>query len=84
MSLQSKVLRYLERRPDTWAIKVEVANQRGCPDILCCYRGQFYGIQIKESRDKLSEIQQEQLNSILQAGGRTLVVRGLDDLLSLK
>jgi len=81
MSLQSKVLNYLKKQPETWAIKVEVANERGCPDILCCCKGVFFGIEIKEGKkDKLSGPQTEQLKRIKAAGGRTIVVRNMDDI----
>ena len=80
MSLQSKVLKFLKKQPDTWAIKVEVANERGCPDILCCHKGQFYGMEIKEGKDKLSPIQAEQLKMIEAAGGKVIVVRSIEDM----
>jgi len=80
MSLQSKVLKYLKSQSETWAIKVEVANERGCPDILCCCKGVFFGIEIKEGKDRLSAIQTEQLKRIKAAGGRTIVVRNMDDI----
>jgi len=80
MSLQSKVLKYLKSQSETWAIKVEVANERGCPDILCCCKGVFFGIEIKEGKDRLSAIQTEQLKRINAAGGRTIVVRNMDDI----
>ena len=80
MKLQSKVLQFLKAQPDTFAIKVEVANERGCPDILCCHKGQFYGIEIKEGKDKLSAIQEEQLRRIEAAGGKTIVIRSIEDM----
>lgn len=80
MSLQSKVLRFLERQPDTWVIKVEVANKRGCPDILCCVKGQFYGIEIKEGKQYVSSIQAEQLKRIQAAGGKTMVIRSIEEI----
>lgn len=84
MKLQSKVLKFLKAQPDTWVIKVEVANERGCPDILCCHKGMFCGIEIKEGRDRLSSIQGEQLQRILDAGGKTIVVRSMDDIKNFK
>jgi len=79
MSLQSKVLKHLQQQPNTWAVKTEVCNMRGVPDILCCHRGFFYGIEIKEGKDKLSPIQSEQLKRIKTAGGKTIVVRSIED-----
>ena len=73
MKLQSKILKYLNAQPCVWAIKVEVANQRGCPDILCCVHGQFIAIEVKAGRDRVSAIQTEQLRRIYLAGGTTFV-----------
>ncbi len=69
MSLQSKVLKHLKSVPNVWAIKVITANERGCPDILCCVRGRFLGIEVKEGKDRLSPIQAEQADRIRKSGG---------------
>ena len=78
MNLQVKILRYLERQPNTWVIKVEAANQRGCPDILCCCKGQFWAIEVKEGKQYASSIQHAQLERIEAAGGRSIVVRSME------
>ena len=83
MTLQAKILRYLERQPNTWAIKVEAANQRGCPDILCCCNGQFWAIEVKEGKGKLSSLQAAQLQRIEAAGGRGIVVRDIEQVKEL-
>lgn len=76
MSLQSKVLRHLEQCPLTWVVKVEVANFRGCPDALVCVKGQFLAIEIKEGKDVVSPIQDEQMLRITyKAMGKAWVVR---------
>ena len=77
--LQTKVLKYLKTLPKCWAVKVLSANERGCPDILCCIDGRFWAIEIKEVNDRISKIQQKQLDRIATAGGGWLVVRSLDD-----
>ena len=80
MTLQQKIIKYFKARPDTWVIKVEVANERGCPDILACVHGRFVAIEIKESKDdKLSPIQNAQRLSIIFDGkGRYYMVRNYD------
>lgn len=83
MSLQSKVLSFLKQQPNTWAIKVITANERGCPDILCCVAGMFVAIEIKEGKDRLSSIQKEQMKRIREAGGRTVVMRSVEDVKEL-
>ena len=83
MSLQSKILRHLEATPGVWAVKVEVANFRGCPDILACVCGRFLAIEVKEGENKLSEIQNEQIKRISHSGGIALIVRNFDDFVLL-
>ena len=79
MSLQSKILRHLESTPGVWCVKVECANFRGCPDILCCVQGRFMAIEVKEGKDKLSPIQDEQIHRIKEAGGRAWVVTDFEE-----
>ena len=76
---QTRILKYLKTLPHCWAIKVIAANERGCPDIICCYRGRFVGIEVKKGRDRLSCIQTTQLANIMEAEGTTIVARCLDD-----
>ena len=71
--LQSQILTYLKSLPRCWCIKVISANERGCPDILCCYRGYFVVIEVKEGLDRLKPIQKEQLRAIGRADGIRIV-----------
>ena len=79
MKLQSKVLTYLRNRKDVWRCKIERANERGVPDILCCVKGKFLAIEIKSNKDKLSKIQLEQLRRIWLTTGEAWVVRDFDE-----
>ena len=63
MSLQNKVLNYLKAQPDTWAIKIEVANERGCPDILCSHKG-FWGIEVKDNKDDFGKKRKPQIEML--------------------
>jgi hypothetical protein len=67
---------------DVVAYKVEVANERGVPDILVCAKGQFAGVECKGS-DAVSEIQNAQLERISLAGGRPAVARTLQQFINL-
>ncbi len=73
MKLQKKVIDLLKSK-GAWCIKTVVVNERGCPDILACVNGKFWGIEIKSGGDKLSPIQHEQLCRIIEAGGVGIVV----------
>ena len=78
MTLQKKIIDHLKAE-GAWVVKVEVANERGCPDILACIDGRFVGIEVKERpSDWASPIQQAQLHLIRQAGGVGIIVRDFD------
>jgi hypothetical protein len=78
--IQAKILKFLRTSgPACWVIKVEVCNERGVPDILCCYRGYFVGFEVKTAKGRLSGPQRVQNNRIRQAGGRAVVVRSVAD-----
>ena len=77
--LQTRTLKYLKTlKPDCWAIKVMSANERGVPDILCCYKGRFIGIEIKEPKERVAGNQHEQHIRIAAAGGVAIVARDLE------
>lgn len=44
-------------------------TKSGIPDILCCCKGHFLGIELKASTGKPSELQLYHLNKIDEAGG---------------
>ena len=75
--IQSKILNYLKNH--CWAVKVVQANMRGCPDILCCYQGEFFAFEVKRAGSKASPIQREQINSIMNNGGRAYTVYSLKE-----
>jgi Holliday junction resolvase len=87
MNLQSKILKYLEGLDHCWAVKVISSNKRGCPDILCCYRGMFLAIEVKEGSGRATAIQKAQLDLIIDivngAQGIGLVARDLESVLNV-
>lgn len=46
----------------------------GIPDLLCCYRGRFVGLEVKQLGEKPSPVQLVVLNEIVSAGGYASVV----------
>jgi hypothetical protein len=46
----------------------------GVPDVLCCYKGRFVGIECKANGGKATALQIHNLNSIEIAGGVALLV----------
>ena len=79
-TIQAVIMKYLRSLGAyCWAIKAAVCNERGVPDILCCYKGRFVGFEVKTEKGRLSGPQRTQNNRIRQAGGRAVVVRSVAD-----
>ena len=90
--IQSTILKYLRDHRYTelgfkkyaiLAYKVEIANERGVPDLLLCVKGQYVGIEIKGHNDKTSAIQLAQGERIIAAGGSFHIVTSMDEFKSI-
>lgn len=86
--IQSTILQYIRQHKYTelglpkesvLAYKVELANERGVPDVLCCVDGVFVGIEIKGYGDRITAIQTAQAERIIKAGGECFVVKSLEE-----
>lgn len=51
----------------------------GIPDIICCYKGKFLGLEAKLPGGKLTELQKRTLDKINAAGGIARRVQSVDD-----
>lgn len=51
----------------------------GVPDIICCYKGRFLGLEAKLPGGKLTELQKRALDKINHAGGIARRVESVDD-----
>ena len=51
----------------------------GIPDIICCYKGRFLGLEAKLPGGRLTEMQKRALRKINAAGGIALRVESVDD-----
>ena len=49
-------------------------GKSGVPDIVGCYKGRFFGIEVKAGKNKPTELQKHQLKLIAEAGGIAKVV----------
>ncbi|MCK5639789.1 MAG: hypothetical protein KAJ19_03290, partial [Gammaproteobacteria bacterium] len=74
-NLQTKILKYIKQHDKAVAYKIETANERGVPDILCCLNGVFVAIEVKEGKDTVKPIQEAQVDRILEAGGHAWFIR---------
>lgn len=53
---------------------------KGVPDFIICYRGRFIAIEAKAPQGSTTPNQDDQIEAIVQAGGRAFVVAGVGDL----
>ena len=49
-------------------------GRSGVPDIICCYRGTFIGIECKAGKNKPTPLQEAEMEKIRNAGGMTYVI----------
>jgi len=49
-------------------------GRSGVPDIVCCVRGRFLGIECKAGNNKTTALQDRELDAIKKAKGCTLVI----------
>jgi Holliday junction resolvase len=49
-------------------------GRSGVPDIVCCYRGNFIGIECKAGKNTTTALQDRELSKIEEAGGRAMVI----------
>ena len=61
----------LRQIPDLYLVKVQQVAVRGIPDYLICYKGRFFGWELKVPPNKVKprSLQEHNLNLITQAGG---------------
>jgi len=73
---------WAKARPDIWLMKVmgNSIQTGGIPDILACYKGKFYAIELKrpDGQGVLATRQEAQLRRIIRAGGIGVVVDSLE------
>ena len=57
----------------------DLYQETGIPDILCCWKGLFFGIEVKDPKGKPSAIQLAQGVRIQKAGGHFIIAKSLED-----
>lgn len=57
----------------------DLYQETGIPDLLCCWGGLFFGIEVKDPGGKASAIQLAQGARIKNAGGHFLIARSVQD-----
>lgn len=72
--IQKKIIDYLKSQ-GCYIVKVISASKAGVPDIIGCYEGVFFGIEVKTpgTRNNVSKLQEYNLDMIQEAGGHSTV-----------
>ena len=95
IELQKQIMDWLAYQKDIYsfragsgAFKTESGRyfktgKAGCPDIVCCYKGKWYGLEVKVKNGRQSPSQRRAECDIGRAGGIYSVVRSLDDVIAV-
>ena len=72
--IQKKIVTYLEQE-GCYVVKVISASKAGVLDIIGCYEGVFFTIEVKtpQTRNNVSKLQQYNADLCRRAGGHSLV-----------
>ena len=76
------IKRYLLTLGDAVFFWKEHGGPYGCagiPDIICCYKGQFIGLECKLPGGRLTELQKRAIEKINRAGGVACRVESVED-----
>ena len=75
------IMRYLKTVPGCFAFKEHggMYGTAGLPDIICCYRGRFVGLEVKTPDGKLSKLQESMLTKIQAAKGTAFKVTSVNE-----
>jgi Holliday junction resolvase len=76
--IQNKIIKYLNSI-GAYTIKTISTNRSGSPDIICCLNGKFVGLEVKNEKGVVSELQKYHLEEIKNSGGVSAVVRSVED-----
>ena len=86
-AFQNKVLKYLKTVVGGHWIKIHASSYQstGEPDIVGCYKGRFYGLELKrpDGKGKASVKQIQKLSSIRREGGIAMVIDNMETLKQL-
>ena len=76
------IKRYLLTLGDAVFFWKEHGGPYGCagiPDIICCYKGRFIGLECKLPDGRLTELQERAIEKINRAGGIACRVESVED-----
>ena len=76
----AQIMRYLKTVPICFAWKTHggMYGTAGLPDVICCYRGRFVGLEVKTPSGKLTKLQETTLRRIQAAKGQAFKVTSVE------
>ena len=81
--IQKEILTYL-RKNEIFHLRFQAqSNINGIPDIICCYKGLFIGLELKQEKGKATELQKKKLEAINNAGGIGRIIKSLEEVKAL-
>ena len=77
--IQKDILNYL-RHKRIFHLRFQAqSNINGIPDVICCYKGLFIGLELKQENGRATELQKRKLDAINNAGGIGLIVKSVEE-----
>lgn len=70
---QNKVLPFLRKLKNTKRFPIQQSAISGTPDFLLCIYGRFVALELKDSGEKPTKLQEFELEGVRNAGGVSLV-----------
>ena len=82
---QKEVLNYLNGRGGYWFKACASSFQTsGIPDIIGCFQGRFYGLELKRDKNaRASALQEYNINKINKNGGISMIIYSIEQLKEL-
>jgi len=77
----NKIRSFLKSTPECffWKEHGGMYGTAGIPDIICCYRGRFYGFEVKNEIGRPTKLQEATIRKIREAGGVAVIVRSVEE-----
>jgi hypothetical protein len=79
--IKDKIAAWLKKQPGVWFFKVHGSAMQaaGIPDFVGCWRGRFFGLEVKVPGRTATKLQARTLELIASAGGIAGVVTSVDE-----
>lgn len=81
--IEKEIRKHLERKLGAYVIKNHGSafTKPGIPDLTLCLNGWFIGIEVKNEKGVVSDVQKVHIKNINKAGGIAFVARSLEEVI---